>query len=124
MESLPVGFVISDMLMAGNPMVFVNQEFCRITGYSKDEAQGRNCRFLQGPDTEPASVAVIQDTLRQIKVRSPSHSPSRALDFPHSHPTPTPTLARPRVCAHACAPTLARPRHTLLRSPHFAHRVC
>merc|ERR1712070_1242265 len=46
-------------------MFFVNEEFSRITGYSKEEAQGRNCRFLQGPRTEPASVAVIQDTLRR-----------------------------------------------------------
>merc|ERR1712070_979550 len=46
-------------------MFFVNEEFSRITGYSKEEAQGRNCRFLQGPQTEPASVAVIQDTLRR-----------------------------------------------------------
>ena len=51
--------------MPGNPMFFVNQEFCRITGYAKTEAQGRNCRFLQGPKTEPQSVAVIQDTLRR-----------------------------------------------------------
>lgn len=46
-------------------MFFVNQEFCRVTGYDKHEAQGRNCRFLQGPKTEPQSVAVIQDTLRR-----------------------------------------------------------
>merc|ERR1719238_1563580 len=46
-------------------MFYVNEEFTRVTGYDKDEAQGRNCRFLQGPQTEPASVAVIQDTLRR-----------------------------------------------------------
>merc|ERR1711965_1108082 len=56
---------ISDMTMPGNPMFFINQEFSRVTGYAKKEAQGRNCRFLQGPRTEPASVAVIQDTLRR-----------------------------------------------------------
>jgi len=43
----------------------VNREFARVTGYDKHEAQGRNCRFLQGPKTEPQSVAVIQDTLRR-----------------------------------------------------------
>merc|ERR1719230_2162077 len=46
-------------------MVFTNQEFNRVTGYQKHESQGRNCRFLQGPRTEPQSVAVIQDTLRR-----------------------------------------------------------
>tara|TARA_B110000046_G_scaffold50424_1_gene56258 strand:+ start:171 stop:1829 length:1659 start_codon:yes stop_codon:yes gene_type:complete len=64
-ESFPACIVISDMTMPGNPMFFINQEFSRVTGYSKREAQGRNCRFLQGPRTEPNSVAVIQDTLRR-----------------------------------------------------------
>jgi len=64
-ESFPACIVISDMTMPGNPMFFINQEFSRVTGYAKHEAQGRNCRFLQGPRTEPNSVAVIQDTLRR-----------------------------------------------------------
>jgi len=64
-ETFPACIVLSDMSMPGNPMFFVNQEFCRTTGYAKHEAQGRNCRFLQGPKTEPQSVAVIQDTLRR-----------------------------------------------------------
>ena len=64
-ETYPACIVISDMTIPGNPMVFVNREFCRITAYEKHEAQGRNCRFLQGPMTEPQSVAVIQDTLRR-----------------------------------------------------------
>jgi len=61
----PACIVISDMSIPGNPMCFVNAEFCRVTGYDLREVHGRNCRFLQGPKTEPASVAVIQDTLRR-----------------------------------------------------------
>ena len=64
-ETYPACIVLSDMSIPGNPMFFVNREFARVTGYAKDEAQGRNCRFLQGPKTEPQSVAVIQDTLRR-----------------------------------------------------------
>jgi len=64
-ETYPACIVISDMQVPGNPMFFVNQEFCKTTGYPKHEVQGRNCRFLQGPQTEPQSVAVIQDTLRR-----------------------------------------------------------
>ena len=64
-EMFPACIVLSDMAMAGNPMFFVNREFCRITGYSKAECHGRNCRFLQGPKTEPEAVAYIQDTLRR-----------------------------------------------------------
>ncbi|KAK7248926.1 hypothetical protein SO694_00043014 [Aureococcus anophagefferens] len=44
-------------------MVYVNPEFCRVTEYPREEAVGRNCRFLQGPDTEPESIQVIQETL-------------------------------------------------------------
>jgi PAS domain S-box-containing protein len=64
-EHHPACIVLSDMSIPGNPMVFVNQAFCRVTEYAKHEASGRNCRFLQGPQTEPESVAVIQDTLRR-----------------------------------------------------------
>lgn len=63
--SYPVPIVVSDMSMQGNPMCFVNNAFCRLTGYDRREVQGRNCRFLQGPRTEQQCVAMIQDTLRR-----------------------------------------------------------
>ena len=62
-ESMPACIVISDMTIPGAPMVYVNAEFCRTTGYAKEEAVGRNCRFLQGPDTEPEAIQVIRNTL-------------------------------------------------------------
>ena len=62
-ETYPACIVISDMTIPGAPMVYVNPEFCRTTGYSKEESTGRNCRFLQGPQTEPESIAVIRNTL-------------------------------------------------------------
>ena len=62
-ESFPACIVISDMTIPGAPMVFVNQEFCRTTGYTREEATGRNCRFLQGPETEPEAIQVIRNTL-------------------------------------------------------------
>jgi len=62
-ESFPACIVISDMTIPGAPMVFVNSEFCRTTGYAREEAVGRNCRFLQGPETEPEAIQVIRNTL-------------------------------------------------------------
>ena len=62
-ESFPACIVISDMTIPGAPMVFVNSEFCRTTLYARDEAVGRNCRFLQGPETEPEAIQVIRNTL-------------------------------------------------------------
>ena len=63
-ESMPIAVAISDARIAGNPLVYVNQTFCKMTGYSKSEAQGRNCRFLQGPETEVASISAIVNALR------------------------------------------------------------
>jgi PAS domain S-box-containing protein len=64
-ETFPACIVISDMTKPGNPMFYVNDEFCKTTEYSKDESQGRNCSFLQGPETEPKSVEIIRNSLRR-----------------------------------------------------------
>ena len=55
--------VISDPSLPDNPMIFVSDEFENQTGYSPDEAVGRNCRFLQGPDTDPHAVEAIRNAL-------------------------------------------------------------
>jgi PAS domain S-box-containing protein len=45
---------------ADQPLVYVNDAFERITGYEAEEVLGRNCRFLQGPDTDPEPVAELR----------------------------------------------------------------
>ena len=45
------------------PLVFVNEAFQRMTGYAADEILGRNCRFLQGPDTDPAAIDLVRTAL-------------------------------------------------------------
>jgi diguanylate cyclase (GGDEF)-like protein/PAS domain S-box-containing protein len=47
-----------------HPLIYVNAAFVRMTGYPTDEMVGRNCRFLQGPDTDPDSIAAIRAGLR------------------------------------------------------------
>lgn len=56
--------VIPDHSLDGNPIIYVSDEFVRQTGCSPEEAIGRNCRFLQGPDTDPSDVEAIRDALR------------------------------------------------------------
>ena len=56
--------VLTDMRLPGNPMVYVSDEFCAVTGYSRQEVLGQNCRLLQGPQTEPAAVAAISEAIR------------------------------------------------------------
>ena len=48
------------------PLMYVNEAFCRMTGYERDEIIGRNCRFLQGPDTDPGAVARIGAAMKQV----------------------------------------------------------
>lgn len=45
------------------PIVFANRAFRELTGYEQHEVVGRNCRFLQGPDTDPNEVAKIRKAL-------------------------------------------------------------
>jgi PAS domain S-box-containing protein len=65
LESTVDGIVITDPRQPDNPIVYVNPGFTRLTGYPREEALGRNCRFLQGPDTDPAGVAEVRDALRE-----------------------------------------------------------
>ncbi len=52
--------IITNPRVADNPIVFANDAFCRLTGYSREEILGRNCRFLQGPESDPATVDRIR----------------------------------------------------------------
>lgn len=58
-----VGVSIADMRRPDQPLIYVNKAFTLITGYSKDLAVGYNCRFLQGPDTDPREVQRIRDAI-------------------------------------------------------------
>lgn len=59
----PFSLVITNPALEGNPIVFVNAAFERTTGYSSDQAVGQNCRFLQGEDTDPKTIAKLRDAL-------------------------------------------------------------
>ena len=60
MDSLEEGVTIADFTHPLQPLVFANQGFTEITGYTVDESVGKNCRFLQGPETEPEVVRKIK----------------------------------------------------------------
>ena len=48
-------------------LIFVNQAFLDTTGYERDEVIGRNCRFLQGPGTDPETVKIIRQFISAFK---------------------------------------------------------
>lgn len=60
-STLPM--VLSDPNQPDCPMIAANQAFQDLTGYSRDEIIGHNCRFLQGDDTDPATKQRIHDSL-------------------------------------------------------------
>lgn len=69
------GIVISDVGLPDQPILYVNPAFERMTGYDLAAAFGRNCRFLQGPDTDPAAIdkmraAIARGAECQITVRN------------------------------------------------------
>jgi sigma-B regulation protein RsbU (phosphoserine phosphatase) len=67
LEVASEGFVIADARRPGVPLIYANQGFERITGYSIAEVMGRNCRFLQGPDTDPGASAEIRAALAESR---------------------------------------------------------
>jgi diguanylate cyclase (GGDEF)-like protein/PAS domain S-box-containing protein len=57
------GIIIADARASDYPIIYCNPAFERVTGYCAREILGRNCRFLQGPDTDRATVANIRNAL-------------------------------------------------------------
>ena len=57
------GVVITDATQEDNPIIYLNEGFEELTGYGEDEVLGQNCRFLQGEDTDPDTVAAIREAV-------------------------------------------------------------
>lgn len=57
--------VITDPQQPDNPIIFCNEAFQKLTGYDRDEIIGRNCRFLQGPDTDSGDVQRIREAITE-----------------------------------------------------------
>lgn len=64
-RSSRISLVAADMRAGDQPLVYVNKAFETLTGYSTEEIVGRNCRFLQGPDTDPQTVAQIRAAIAE-----------------------------------------------------------
>ena len=53
------GITISDNFQPDNPIVYVNDGFERLTGYDREDVLGKNCRFLQGKNTDPVKITTL-----------------------------------------------------------------
>ena len=52
-----------DITQPDQPLVYVNTAFSQLTGYPPEEILGRNCRFLQGPLTDPSDIKHIHQAI-------------------------------------------------------------
>ncbi|XP_056861066.1 phototropin-2-like [Raphanus sativus] len=64
LERIEKNFVISDPRLPDNPIIFASDSFLELTEYTREEILGRNCRFLQGPETDQVTVQKIRDAIR------------------------------------------------------------
>lgn len=63
--------VITNPRLPDNPIIFANAAFISMSGYSEDEIIGKNCRFLQGAETDPVAVDRLRTAIaagREIEV--------------------------------------------------------
>nr|AML78441.1 putative LOV domain-containing protein [Frisvollia varia] len=67
LERIEKNFVITDPRLPDNPIIFASDEFLELTEYTREEILGRNCRFLQGPDTDQNTVQKIRDAIKESR---------------------------------------------------------
>ncbi|MGF7161902.1 diguanylate cyclase (GGDEF)-like protein/PAS domain S-box-containing protein [Rhodoligotrophos appendicifer] len=64
MDNSKEAIIVADMRLADAPLCFVNNAFVDITGYSRQEAIGRNCNYLQGTDRKQPEVKLIRQAIK------------------------------------------------------------
>ncbi|KEF52827.1 uncharacterized protein A1O9_11244 [Exophiala aquamarina CBS 119918] len=60
-------FCLTDPNQYDNPIIYASEEFYRLTGYGRDDVIGRNCRFLQGANTQRGSVTRLRENIKNGK---------------------------------------------------------
>jgi len=63
LDSSSCAITIADAKKQSMPLIYTSAVFEKITGYSDENALGRNCRFLQGNDRKQKGVKTIRDAL-------------------------------------------------------------
>jgi len=66
-EGAPVAYAIADALQPDIPLIYVNDHFVALTGYEPRDVIGRNCRFLQGPQTDSRDIDRIREAIRRAQ---------------------------------------------------------
>lgn len=61
------GIILTNPNLPDNPIIYANPGFEKLTGYTQSEALGRNCRFLQGPQTKQTAIAEMRRAIHEGK---------------------------------------------------------
>lgn len=56
---------VTDPHQPDNPIIFCNEAFTFMTGYTEDEIVGSNCRFLQGPETDREVIGQVRAAIEK-----------------------------------------------------------
>lgn len=67
LDSANDGITIVDMKQPTQPLIYINTAFEKITGYSREEVLGKNCRFLQGNMTDQANIKTVHNAIQNRK---------------------------------------------------------
>jgi len=74
-DEAPTGISICEPSLPDYPLVYVNDAWEDMTGYSREEVLGRNPRILQGPETDPEkrralAAAIESETPITVELRN------------------------------------------------------
>ena len=67
LEAIPYSILITDAQANDDPIIYANQAFLKMSGYTKDEIIGKNCRFMQGNETEHQEIKKIAQAMQEKK---------------------------------------------------------
>ena len=67
MDAASCGITIADVRKGDLPLIYANTAFEKLTGYTQEEVIGRNCRFLQGKDTNQEGLKQIRESINAKK---------------------------------------------------------
>ncbi|MGL4490838.1 MAG: PAS domain-containing protein [Rhizobiaceae bacterium] len=67
-HSKELAVIIANPMLPDCPIIYASEKFLEHSGYSLNDIVGRNCRFMQGPDSEPAAIDEFRKAIAESKI--------------------------------------------------------